>query len=313
MVARNLKAAPMYIPDFRGRADALSKLKDLYLRIFGLPFLQRRIEARYVFGRALHVKPGDLALDVGSGDGLFTIELARRGAKAYGIDIEDRDLDRGRARVQSLGLDDFVELQPGDGQKLPFPDNMFDHVVSNCTIEHIPDDSAALREMHRVLKPGGTLALTVPADPEQDGKIPLRLLRWALRRNRRFKDRFFRRWTVPYDNIEAFCIARLPDYNQVRYGYAVDELRKKMNDAGFDVVDWRPHLKLFGVFGSDCIDVFKVFDIYKTHSGAFGYAARHEWIYAITFPIFYAMALADEFTNFNGFNGFGIAGRKPGQ
>lgn len=300
----------MYIPDFQEKSDLLSKAKDFYLRVFGLPFLQRRIEARYVFRKALRVKPGDVALDVGSGDGLFTIELARRGAKAYGVDIENRDLERGRARVHALGLDASVELQSGDGQGLPFPDNMFDHVVSNCTIEHIPDDGGALAEMCRVLKPGGTLALTVPSDPQNDAAIPLRLLRWALRRSRPFKEKFFRAWTVPYDNIEDFCTARLPDYYQVRYGYTVDELRAKMEAAGFEVTGWRPHLRLFGIFGSDCIDALKIFDIRKTHEGTFGFAARHEWVYAVSFPFFYALALLDEVIGSRGHNGFGIAGRK---
>ena len=102
----------------------------------------------------------------------------------------------------------------------------------------------------------------------------------------------------------------MPDYYQVRYGYTVDELRGKMERAGFEVVDFRPHLRFFGVFGSDCIDALKIFDTKKTHEGPFGYAAKHEWVYALTFPLFYVLALVDEWIPVKGSNGFGIAGVK---
>lgn len=300
----------MYIPEFSGAPDTLSRLKDFYLKVFGLPFLQRRVEARYVFNHGLKVKPGDTALDVGSGDGLFTIELARRGARAYGVDIERRDLARGLQRIHKLNLDDVAHLQEGDAGTLPFPDKTFDQVVSNCTIEHIPDDEAALREMNRVMKVGASLALTVPADPEEDARIPLRLLRWALKRSPDFKQRYFRAWTVPHGTIEEFCRARLPDYYQVRYGYTVDELKAKMERAGFEVVNWHPHLRMFGVFGSDCIDALKLFDTKKTHEGPFGFAARHEWAYAVSFPLFYGLSFLDDVIPTPGFNGFGITGVK---
>jgi ubiquinone/menaquinone biosynthesis C-methylase UbiE len=305
-----MRTAQMYIPEFRDNTDPLSRLKDFYLRVLGLPFMQRRIEARYMFSRGVDVKPGDVALDVGSGDGLFTIELAKRGARAFGVDIERRDLARGYERIRKLGLESVAQLQEGDAGTLPFADKTFDHVLSNCTIEHIPDDEAALREMNRVLKTGGRLALTVPSDPAEDARIPMRFLRWALKRSPAFKKRFFRAWTVPYDTIEDFCRARLPDYYQVRYGYTVEELRGKMERAGFEVVDFRPHLRLFGVFGSDCIDALKIFDTKKTHEGPFGYAAKHEWVYALTFPLFYVLALVDEWIPVKGSNGFGITGVK---
>src|SRR5262245_27047923 len=51
----------------------------------------------------------------------------------------------------------------GDGQRLPFPDDTFDRIIAAEVMEHIPDDEAAAAELGRVLKPGGTLAVTVPA------------------------------------------------------------------------------------------------------------------------------------------------------
>ncbi len=56
----------------------------------------------------------------------------------------------------------------GDGTRLPFPDDTFDHIICSEVMEHIPDDAAAARELARVLKPGGNLAVTVPTWlPEQ--------------------------------------------------------------------------------------------------------------------------------------------------
>ena len=70
----------------------------------------------------------------------------------------------------------------------------------------------------------------------------------------------------------------------MRYGYTFSELKGKMERAGFEKVDSRPHLGFFGVFGSDCIDTLKIFDTKKTHEGPFGYAAKHEWVYAADVP-----------------------------
>ena len=273
----------MYIPEFRDNTDPLSRLKDFYLRVLGLPFMQRRIEARYMFSRGVHVKPGDVALDVGSGDGLFTIELAKRGARAFGVDIERRDLARGHERIRKLGLSSVAQLQEGDAGTLPFADKTFDHVLSNCTIEHIPDDEAALREMNRVLKVGGRLALTVPSDPAEDARIPMRFLRWALKRSPAFKKRFFRRgpFRTTTSRISAARVCR----TTTKFATVIRWTNSgKMERAGFEVVDFRPHLRFFGVFGSDCIDALKIFDTKKTHEGPFGYAAKHEWVYAADVP-----------------------------
>ena len=51
----------------------------------------------------------------------------------------------------------------GDALRLPFPDDTFDRIIASEVLEHVPDDQAALDELFRVLKPGGTLAVTVPA------------------------------------------------------------------------------------------------------------------------------------------------------
>ncbi len=59
-------------------------------------------------------------------------------------------------------LDRFVGVLRGDATKLPFADGTFDRVVTSEVLEHIQDDVGAIAELARVLKPGGTLGVTVP-------------------------------------------------------------------------------------------------------------------------------------------------------
>jgi SAM-dependent methyltransferase len=92
-------------------------------------------------------------LDVGCGQGIDAIEYARAGADLTGIDLTPRHVELARRNLEALGLEaDIVE---GDGEQLPFADETFDRVSSNGVLHHTPDIDAALREIHRVLKPGG--------------------------------------------------------------------------------------------------------------------------------------------------------------
>jgi SAM-dependent methyltransferase len=104
------------------------------------------------------VRPGDRALDLGSGAGEFTAVLAQAGARPVGIEVADAALDRARSSNPQL---DF-RLAPIDGP-LPFEDNAFDLVWSSEVIEHIADTARWLSEVRRVLAPGGRLLLSTPS------------------------------------------------------------------------------------------------------------------------------------------------------
>jgi len=105
-----------------------------------------------------HVRPGDRALDLGSGDGAFTAVLAEAGAHPVGVEIAEAALARARSRNPEL---DF-RFAPIDGP-LPLEDNSFDLVWSSEVIEHVADTARWLSEVRRVLAPGGRLLLTTPA------------------------------------------------------------------------------------------------------------------------------------------------------
>ncbi len=127
----------------------------------------------------LGLKSGEKILDVGCGFGRHAYEAARRGAQVV-------TLDAGREEVEGvlgtlalmieageLSRDAKVAVIQGDALHLPFPDNHFDHVICSEVLEHIPEDSAAMAELVRVLRPGGTMAVTIPRFfPE--------LINWAL-------------------------------------------------------------------------------------------------------------------------------------
>jgi ubiquinone/menaquinone biosynthesis C-methylase UbiE len=104
------------------------------------------------------VRPGDRVLDVGCGDGRFTVELARGGARAVGVDVAQAALERARARD---GGPDF-RLVPIDGA-LPFEDGSFELVWASEVIEHIADTARWLSEVRRVLVPRGRLLVTTPS------------------------------------------------------------------------------------------------------------------------------------------------------
>jgi SAM-dependent methyltransferase len=122
----------------------------------------------------LGLRPGDRVLDLGCGAGRHAFEAARRGAQVVACDLDLAELKDVRALFGAMA--DAGELPGGaggvsvngDALSLPFPDATFDRIVASEVMEHIDDDSGAAAELARVLKPGGTIAVTVPSWlPEQ--------------------------------------------------------------------------------------------------------------------------------------------------
>ncbi len=121
----------------------------------------------------LGLRPGERLLDLGCGGGRHAYEAGRRGARVVAADVdlaelkEVRQLAGGMREAGEL-VGGTVDAVGGDALRLPFPDATFDRVVASEVLEHIPDDAAAATELARVLRPGGTLAVTVPSWlPEQ--------------------------------------------------------------------------------------------------------------------------------------------------
>ncbi len=119
---------------------------------------------------SLALRGDERVLDVGCGRGLLAIGAAKRlkNGKVTGIDVwspfdlSGNSPDAAKANAKLEGVADKVRIEKGDAQKLVYPDNHYDVVVSNLVLHNIPEQDAraqAVREMLRVLKPGGKLAI----------------------------------------------------------------------------------------------------------------------------------------------------------
>lgn len=145
-------------------------------------------------------------LDVGSGVGGTSRCLAKDfGCRVTGIDLTDEYCRAAEMLSARTGLAHLVDFRQGDATNLPFDDCTFDVVWTEHVAMNIPDKTRLYKEMHRVLKPGGTLAIyDVLAGPSAPVLFP-----------------------VPW--------ARTPDTS---FLVQPNELRKLLTEAGFTVTDW---------------------------------------------------------------------------
>jgi SAM-dependent methyltransferase len=124
-----------------------------------------------------HLRPGMRVLDCGCGPGAMTVDLAAAVApgEVVGLDLEADQFAVGRDLARERGLAN-VRFEQGSVYRLPFPD-AFDAVFAHAVLYHLADPGAALREIHRVLRPGGVVGirdtdvggdLYAPSDPLLD-------------------------------------------------------------------------------------------------------------------------------------------------
>jgi SAM-dependent methyltransferase len=118
----------------------------------------------------LGLRAGDRVLDLGCGGGRHAFDAMRRGARVVALDADAAEIKDVAALAEALMADDGQtrgsggsgSALVGDALTLPFSDGAFDRVIAAEVLEHIPADACAVAELARVLRPGGTLAVTVP-------------------------------------------------------------------------------------------------------------------------------------------------------
>lgn len=145
-------------PSRRAAPTATARTASVVYDSEDYAMLNRPIETERHARRIMrHLRPSDghRLLEVGCGRGWLTQRMQERFPATYGVDVNPRSIVH--AVTANLHVMDAVALE--------FDDEQFDHVYSFHAIEHIVDAAAALREMHRVLRPAGRVLLVYPAEP----------------------------------------------------------------------------------------------------------------------------------------------------
>lgn len=128
---------------------------------------EKRLESPYAVRRFAHekqyaavlryIEPGMRVLDAGCGEGVLSIMMAQKGAFVVGTDLSEPNILAAKRFAQDKNV--TVEFQLADAEKLPFPDNSFDIVVSSHVLEHLTDFDQGLREVMRVTKKRAVVAI----------------------------------------------------------------------------------------------------------------------------------------------------------
>ena len=109
----------------------------------------------------LDPRPGERLLEVGPGTGYYTLPVARwiaPGGELEILDVQREMLDHTLRRAAEAGIDNLVAAQ-ADARELPYEDGRFDGAYLVTVLGEVPDQDAALRELHRVVRPGGRVVV----------------------------------------------------------------------------------------------------------------------------------------------------------
>jgi demethylmenaquinone methyltransferase/2-methoxy-6-polyprenyl-1,4-benzoquinol methylase len=179
--------------------------------------------------RALGLAPGQRVLDVATGTGDLAIEIARScpGVEVVGIDPSAGMLELGRSKVAAASLLPRVRLEQGDGQDLPLADASFDAACVAFGIRNFPDRARGLREMARVVRPGGRVAVLELSEPRGGILAPFA--------------RFYIRALVPWIGS---VLSRAPEYRYLQRSIATfppaEEFAATMERAGLELPRVQP-------------------------------------------------------------------------
>lgn len=117
--------------------------------------------------RMLKMKNPERVLDIATGTGDFAFEaLSMNPGEVIGLDISPGMLEVGREKIRKRKKEDKIRMDLGESEKLPYPDNFTDAITVGFGVRNFEDLDLGLREMHRVLKPGGRAVILEPSFPQ---------------------------------------------------------------------------------------------------------------------------------------------------
>jgi ubiquinone/menaquinone biosynthesis C-methylase UbiE len=194
------------------------------------PYFERLISGRHAYAPWMVEEldydgaGGMRVLDVGCGQGIDLARYAIAGATVTGIDLTPRHVELARSHLAAIGQE--AEIVNGDAEAMPFSGGMFDRVSSNGALHHTPNMLAALREILRVLKPGGEARIVVYNRASFHYWINQFFYRGVLRREL-LRERSMA--GVLSSGVERSSIGARPLVNV----YSPRKLRGMMRDVGF--------------------------------------------------------------------------------
>ena len=147
--------------------QVFEKISRQYDRMNSIISFRQHIRWRKDAMKRLQVKKGTSCLDVCCGTADWTIALSEAtgpGGEVVGLDFSERMLEVGREKLQQKGITN-ARLIHGNAMHLPFPDASFDYVTIGFGLRNVPDPEQVLREMYRVLRPGGVVACLDTSHP----------------------------------------------------------------------------------------------------------------------------------------------------
>lgn len=189
---------------------------------------------------------GARLLEVGCGMGTDLLQFARGGARCTGIDLTPRSIEITRHRFKLYGADGNFMLS--DGEHLPFQSESFDVVYSNGVLHHTPDTAGSIREVHRVLRPGGVAKIMLYHRNSLNYWVEIVLRRGVLGleflRGRSAEEIMSR--VIEFSDHDARPLVKVYSRKEVR------ELFKMFKDVRVDVEQlMRSELRIFSSLVSD--------------------------------------------------------------
>lgn len=219
---------------FDGRAEAYD---EWYLTKTGA-FIDE-VETAFAFSM-FDVKKGQKILDAGAGTGNFSLKLAKKGAEVTGIDLSEDMLKLAESKVKEEGYN--IPFFKRDIFETGFEDESFDAVFSMAAFEFIEDHERAIKELYRLVKPGGSLLIGTIAKSGAWGKLYQEFAKEedSVFRHAHFKDIEDFLKVMPDEIINSgSCLFVGPGREEGDYNLAEEEKLSESEIGSYFCVVWR--------------------------------------------------------------------------